>query len=249
MGKPRCTLCEKAHTVTTSKYSFSATTHAAALSLLAAIEGVGESEPWSSSTDRCYVAGSHVLMRAPGQEFKVSDDNIIGCSKAYQAKSSLLLKNRHDQALKSSAAVAAASSPRSDVVAPSTHDTRGLITTQIELSSKSAELADTLTKLDEVRHQLELKSAMVVELETKLGHTQSELVSTRVNLTEAHVELVEVRHQLELKSAMVVELDTKLDHTQRELVSTRVNLTEARVELGEMRAKLDEAFQAFNSCE
>ena len=176
-----------------------------------------------------------MLLLAPGNLPEEEDASFFSCSKAYQANSSHLLKYKHNLALKSSAAMAAASTPPSDAHTLSTRGTRSLTTTQNEL--------------DEAHHQLESKSAMVVELDTKLDETQSELVSTRGNLTEAHVELVETHHQLKSNIAMVVELDIKLGDTQSELVSTRVNLTEARVELGEMRVKLDEALQAINSCE
>jgi hypothetical protein len=121
-----------------------------------------------------------VLLHAPGNPPEEGDASFYSCSKAYQANSSHLLKYKHNLALKSSAAMAAASTPPSDVVAPSTHDTRGLSTTQNKLVSKRAELAEAIKKLDEAHHELESKN--VVELDTKLGDTQSELVSTQEEL-------------------------------------------------------------------
>jgi len=209
----RCTLCVRNHNhKTAASHKFVSVDYAVATKLLADTPGGEGAFPWTSERGRCFKSGVFVLLLAPGNLPEEEDASFFSCSKAYQANSSHLLKYKHNLALKSSAAMAAASTPPSDAHTLSTRGTRSLTTTQNEL--------------DEAHHQLESKSAMVVELDTKLDETQSELVSTRGNLTEAHVELGEMH--------------VKLDETQSELVSTRGNLTEAHVELGEMHVKLDE---------
>ena len=260
----RCTLCVRNHNhKTAASHKFVSVDYAVATKLLADTPGGEGAFPWTSERGRCFKSGVFVLLLAPGNLPEEEDASFFSCSKAYQANSSHLLKYKHNLALKSSAAMAAASTPPSDAHTLSTRGTRSLTTTQNELDeahhqleSKSAMVVELDTKLDETQSELvstrgNLTEAHVElgEMHVKLDETQSELVSTRGNLTEAHVELVETHHQLKSNIAMVVELDIKLGDTQSELVSTRVNLTEARVELGEMRVKLDEALQAINSCE
>jgi uncharacterized coiled-coil DUF342 family protein len=221
----RCTLCDQPHsTKTKGSAKFLSIDSAAANKLLADTPGAEGAVPWTSEHGCCFKAGGFVLLLAPANPPEEGDISFFSCSKAYQAKSSLLLKYKHDQALKATAAVAAASTPRQDVVAPPTHGTRGLTTTQNEL--------------DEAHHQLESKSALVVELDTKLDHTQSDLASARVDLNGARVELGEAHNELGSKNAMVLELDTKLGSRTAELAVTRTQLGSRTAELAVTRTQL-----------
>jgi len=245
----RCTLCDQPHsTKTKGSAKFLSIDSAAANKLLADTPGAEGAVPWTSEHGCCFKAGGFVLLLAPANPQEEGDKSFFSCSKAYQAKSSLLLKYKHDQALKATAAVAAASTPRLDVVAPPTHGTRGLTTTQNEL--------------DEAHHQLESKSAMVVELDTKLDHTQSDLASARVDLNGARVELGEAHNELGSKNAMVLELDTKLgsrtaelavtrtqlEETHHKLAETHEDLMDTRVELGMKHVELKAAHEALDIC-